>query len=295
MKNTTKRVKRRFMLQLFLLRLFYRVYGNLFPKSAGNRAFELWFTSPKFKPPAYERAADDSAQHETIRVNELDVAVYSWQPASGEYNKTILFVHGWSGRGTQAVGFIQPLLDKGCRVVSFDAPAHGKTAGRQTSIMEFVDTMLALEKHLADKHHARFDAVITHSFGGMALAYAMSMGFKTGKAVLLCPPDSLELLLEGFQQTLTLPAPAMRVMVRKSFAAYGQITRDAVNMVNNARNIDCPALIIHDQDDSDVPVESSRRIAAAWPGSELVITQGLGHRRILRAPDTVEKVMDFLQ
>jgi hypothetical protein len=35
-------------------------------------------------------------------------------------------------------------------------------------------------------------------------------------------------------------------------------------------------------------------IAAAWPGAELVTTEGLGHRRILRDPAVVARVTDFL-
>jgi hypothetical protein len=35
-------------------------------------------------------------------------------------------------------------------------------------------------------------------------------------------------------------------------------------------------------------------IAAAWPGARWLMTRGLGHRRILRDPATVQAVVDFI-
>lgn len=56
-----------------------------------------------------------------------------------------------------------------------------------------------------------------------------------------------------------------------------------------------PALIVHDADDQDVPLEQGERVARAWSGAELVRTQGLGHARILRAPGVLERVVGFVR
>jgi hypothetical protein len=37
-----------------------------------------------------------------------------------------------------------------------------------------------------------------------------------------------------------------------------------------------------------------RAIASAWQGAELCSTRGLGHQRILRDPDVIGTVMQFL-
>ena len=46
-----------------------------------------------------------------------------------------------------------------------------------------------------------------------------------------------------------------------------------------------PTLIIHDQDDTSTPASDGAAIAAAWTGSRLRLTSGLGHRRLLSSPD----------
>ena len=46
--------------------------------------------------------------------------------------------------------------------------------------------------------------------------------------------------------------------------------------------------------DPEVPFQSGAAIAAAWPGARLVETSGLGHNRVLRDPDSIARVVDFL-
>lgn len=55
-----------------------------------------------------------------------------------------------------------------------------------------------------------------------------------------------------------------------------------------------PLLLVHDRDDKEVDTPDTEDLAAAWPGSTVVRTTGLGHRRILRDPAVVARVLDFL-
>jgi pimeloyl-ACP methyl ester carboxylesterase len=55
-----------------------------------------------------------------------------------------------------------------------------------------------------------------------------------------------------------------------------------------------PTLIVHDVDDRSMPVADGSAIAAAWVRSRLRTTAGLGHRRLLRDPDVVAEVVDFV-
>lgn len=291
MKNSNTLIKLALVMQLHLTRLVYNTFGRLWPNYFASRAFELWLTSPRFKMHASEQSAAHSARHESVKVNNLDIAVYIWpgKEADTDTGRTLLFIHGWSGRGTQVANYIEPLGQAGYRIVSFDAPAHGRTSGKQTSMLEFTDVVLALEKTWGP-----FDAALTHSLGGMVLPFAMSQGLAVKKAVCICPPDTLERLMENFQEVLAMPAGVRKAIERKSFAAYGQVTRDWINVLNNVQHLDCPALIIHDRDDNDTPVDSSEKIARAWPGAKLMLTDRLGHRRILHDEVVIKAACEFL-
>ena len=57
---------------------------------------------------------------------------------------------------------------------------------------------------------------------------------------------------------------------------------------------DAALLVVHDDGDKDVPPLHGRRLAATWPGAQLVSTDGLGHRRILRDPAVVAGAVQFV-
>ena len=274
---------------LRLLRFIYNTAGRLFPVYFGNKAYEQWFTTMRFKTPVYELPALDSARKEILNVNDLPISVYIWWDKGSEPQKTLLFVHGWTGRGTQIVNYINKLNAIGYRVISFDGPAHGNSPGEQTSALEMTDVVLALYKH-----YGSFDAAITHSFGGMILAYAMSLGVKVDRAALICPPNNFQIILDNFQRILDLPDIVMRVMIRKSFATHGQNIRDAINTLNNVKNLSCKGLVLHDEDDIDISWHSGEEIAAAWQGAEFIKTKGLGHRRIIHDEEVINSIIKFL-
>ena len=59
--------------------------------------------------------------------------------------------------------------------------------------------------------------------------------------------------------------------------------------------LNVPALLFHDRQDRDVPIEHGIAIARAWPGARLVKTSGLGHRKVLTDPQVIEKTLGFIQ
>jgi hypothetical protein len=132
--TTSNRIRVPFVLRY--IRFVYRTLGRLFPDHYGNRAYEQWFTTTRFETPEYELPVLHSAQRETIIVNDLPIAVYIWPRQNMDYDRTVLFIHGWTGRGTQIINYLDRLNAAGYRVISFDGPAHGASPGRQTSVLE---------------------------------------------------------------------------------------------------------------------------------------------------------------
>jgi pimeloyl-ACP methyl ester carboxylesterase len=53
-------------------------------------------------------------------------------------------------------------------------------------------------------------------------------------------------------------------------------------------------LVVHDADDREVPVADAEAIHAAWPGTRLHVTRGLGHRRVLSDPAAVAVMVEHL-
>ena len=99
-----------------------------------------------------------------VEINGKKVALYQW----GEQGKPlVLLVHGWSGRSGQFYKFIPELLVNDYHVIAFDAPAHGRSKGRRTNILEFVEVI----QYISEKFGPIYSG-IGHSIGGAAIMNA---------------------------------------------------------------------------------------------------------------------------
>ena len=280
------RSKPRVPLLLALMRLGFRLGGTLSPRLAGRVAYEMWFTPTRFRLPSAEAEALATAELEYVTIDNHSIATYRW----GRGGPTVLLVHGWSGRGTQLYSFVQPLLDAGYSVLSFDGPAHGRSSGKQTTLFQFAEVIRTLREHFGP-----FDSVITHSFGGPCLASAMQNGLTTSSVVNIAPPAHVEALIAHFADTLSIPDKAVNDFIRRFETTFGENILHSASTVNMVCGLEQPALVIHDEDDADIPWQEGQAVARAWNNASFIKTSQLGHRRILRDPATIATVVDFVR
>ena len=282
-------------MMLRLLRRAITLLNALSPALAGRLVSRIWFGAQRHKEPAREARWRASAQQVWLRPDpqqpdqqqpDQQLAVYVW----GQQGPSVLLLHGWSGRGTQMGAFAEPLQQAGYRVLAFDAPAHGRSSGRSTHIFQIIDALWAV-----NSEYGPFHGVITHSFGSMVLARALRDGLQTERVVCISPPAQLRFLIDSFCETLQVPLAARQNFQARLEARFGKDIYSSISAENNVRELSIPALIIHDEDDRDVPLEQGRRLLEAWPGARLETTRGLGHRRILRDADTIQKAVDYIR
>jgi len=282
-------------LVLKLFRLIFKVGGIIAPAATGRFAYNVWLTPHRFSTPDSEKTAERSARTGHLQINGKSVTTYEWgQPGSTVSGSTIsaptiLLVHGWSGRGTQLAAFIPPLIERGFHVVSFDAPAHGKSTGKQTTMYEISGTIEAIQAK-----YGRFHSVITHSFGGPCLAVAMKHGVSAGRVVNICPPAHTRDIIDKFTGMLNINKNIKQRLIAQMEENFGKDVWQDTSMPLNVSKLDTLALVIHDTDDIDVPIEEGQIIADAWQDARLLSTSGLGHRRILRDAKVVDKTVDFI-
>lgn len=281
--NTSKPHPVPMILRLF--QLAFKIGAHISPKLSGYAAYRLWLSPQRYKTPESEQRVLQSAVIEYHEINNKTIATYQW----GQSGPMILLIHGWSGRGTQLGTFAEPLLKSGFRVLSFDAPAHGKSSGKQTNIYEIADTILAL-----NNIYGPFESVITHSFGGPCLAIAMKKGLSTSRVVNISPPAATAGLVNKFAAALSIPEKVENELMNCIEKDFGKDVWQDSSMENNVAELDIPALVIHDVNDVDVPWHEGQKIAQAWSQVRFIKTSKLGHRRILRDPATIETTVDFV-
>jgi pimeloyl-ACP methyl ester carboxylesterase len=257
------------------------------PKLATSFAAKLFTTPIKHKVPKRELEMDQKSIKKTFFVPAIHKNITTYE--YGKSEQKILLVHGWSGRGTQLFKIADELLQNGYSTISFDAPAHGKSEGKRTIMSEFIASILEIEKQ-----YGPFEIAIGHSLGGMSVLNAIKDGLHVKKAIIIGSGDIVHDILEEFVSKLGLKTEIAN-RLRDHFEEQYQVKMDDFSAYRAAQKIQIPVLVIHDKDDPEVPVEAGIHIQKHLQNGSLLLTEGLGHRKILGNQNVIKKIIDFIK
>ena len=257
----------------------------LAPELAGAWAERLFLTPPR---PRYAGAsAIDLLDARSALVEHKGRAIATWQWGKNDA-PAVLLAHGWGGNAAQMRGFVYPLLSAGYRVIAYDQPAHGVSAGKLTGLPDFAEVFAELAWH-----YGGVKAVIGHSLGAAAAALAHARGLPLESVVLVAPPADLVGYSRRFARWYWLPEAIRRSMQAAIEERYG-VAWDEVEVARLAPRLGAHALVIHDRDDRIVPWTQGARVANLWPSARLLSTDGLGHGRILADENVACAAAEFI-
>ena len=270
-----------------IILLSSKVIAYFSPKLVTLFAAKL-FTSPiKHKIPKRELEMDSKSRKNLVEIPKINKKVVLYQ--YGKSDKKILLVHGWSGRGTQLFKIADELLKAGYSTISFDAPAHGKSSGKYAIISDYVETILEIERQFGP-----FEAAVGHSLGGMTLLNSIKKGLAINHLVIIGSGDIVTDILDDFVAKLELK-PGISNQLQLYFEKkYGE-EMDNYSSYKSAMEISIPVLVVHDKNDQEVPVTAGINIHKHLKNGELLLTEGLGHRKILGNHSVIEKIVEFIK
>ena len=261
--------------------------GAVSAELAAPYADRLWFTVWRADPG--ERVRDrEAAWFAPMTRVDRDVAGHHVATYTAGDGPAVLLVHGWADNAARLGAFVAPLLAAGFRVVTVDMPAHGASPGTRTNVYEMADVAAAL---LTENEAV---AVVGHSLGAMTSVFAAIQVDPVPGLALLAPAVRLENAFATFGRLFQLPPAAMdglRSVIEARFGADIWTTMRADAIV---RQLDVPALVVHDRDDDQIPVDDGHLMSMSLPRGEIVETTGLGHTKLIRDDDVVRRVVDFL-
>ncbi len=257
----------------------------------GTSFAERLFTTPRRHPrPDRERAILATARELAIDVRlrsphwegaQRTIAAWRWG-----HGPTVLLVHGWEGRGSQLGAFVEPLVAAGLSVVAFDAPGHGDSPEHRLYLTDLADCIVDVAAAVGPLH-----AIIAHSFGAAAVLLAYSRGgVAAPHNVMLAPNVLIDDAIRRFARIVGLD-DTDRDRLESRLAEQTGLPPDAFALGDLVGRRDDDLLVIHDRCDREVPFVQGERLCDSWPDAELVATDGLGHRRILRDPGVIAQVV----
>jgi pimeloyl-ACP methyl ester carboxylesterase len=268
----------------------FQVLSRVAPGLAGRLASKLFLTPPPPRPLSgrmtnqLERASDRftvalktsfGGIHEECRLN---VALWGQGPA-------VYLLHGWGGRGSQWVSFVDPLVEAGFTAVVLDAPMHGESPAPRTSILHFAAALSAVVDSLGPAR-----VVVGHSLGAAACSLALQDGLGAAGVVLVGAPADPATFFSTFLSRLGIGENLHRSVRSYVEQCYGFSWND---LKIRPPSHTTAALVVHDRNDLEVAYDNAERIVDAWPAAELFETSGLGHQRILRDDRVARRVVDF--
>lgn len=261
------------------LRASFSTAGYVAPELTAAVAEKLFFRTRRKAARPGEREVLETATSSSI----AGMKAWSW----GE-GPTVLLVHGWNGRGTQLGGFVEPLVERGFRVVAFDAFGHGESPGNSMSIPELATCIRQVSDELGGLY-----GVVAHSMGGAATTVALANGLELERAVFISPPADPREFLQIYGDALAISEEVRAHMKERVERRLG-ITMQSMRATSIAPSMRVPLLVVHDQNDKEVPVDSGQAIARTWPNAELLLTEGLGHQRILHSEHVTNVAVSFI-
>ena len=222
--------------------------------------------------------------------------VMAWRLGEGPAS---LLVHGWEDDNALWSPMIDACADIFRAVVVLDLPGHGFSQAETHSVDSAGQALVAVANAMGP-----IDSVMAHSFGCPASMYAMSHGLNVRRAVMIASPAPRtkgrgddDWMSEWTHRQINRgadPDVAERaaVLMRERWESGENAPMQVEKLIPD---LTAKALIMHSVDDEQCPVGNSRAMHDLWPGSELLLLDGLGHRLIAQDAEVVQRAIDFVE
>jgi pimeloyl-ACP methyl ester carboxylesterase len=255
-------------------------------KKAAKEAFVL-FSTPfrkvkKKTPPIFEKAEEVH-----FSMHGKKVFGYRWNHPSPH---RFLILHGFESSSFNFDRYVKPMIKKGYEVVAMDAPAHGKSEGKTINLLEYVDTIRETWKKFGP-----FEAILAHSFGGLAVCLYLDQHppEQKPKLVLIAPATETTTAVDSFFKVLQLNEgvkEAFNTLIHKRTGHWPS----EFSVTRVAPGLHAEILWAHDEDDDMTPLRDTDALRKQnLPHIRFLITKGLGHRRIYRDNKVSHEILEF--
>jgi pimeloyl-ACP methyl ester carboxylesterase len=272
-----------------LFRFALGAFQHLWPSLAVRAAYRLFGTP--LPPKWLTRRAhwDASWRIDRWPFEQASVTVYSRPVAP--HGPVVLLVHGWGGHARQMLPLAEALAQQGLRPVLLELPAHGRSDGSVSNLPQFARAIEYVAARLLQQGHT-LRAVVAHSLAANAAAFAAGRGLAAQRLVLLAPPASPREYTRLFAHVFGLSEATRDAMQTRIEAREGVLMPQFEPAAVGPR-IRVPTLVVHDREDSINRFADGLAYAHAIRGAQLVATQGLGHRKLLKDAEVLGKVAIF--
>lgn len=254
------------------------------PQSAAKKAFDIFCTIRKGRVLPNQAPFLDDAKFTVEEVMEQRIQTYRW-PGKKE---TVLLLHGWESNTHRWRNLIKKLREYDFDIIAFDAPAHGYSTGEMLHVPLYAHSL----RHVLNKFEPTL--VVAHSMGGMTILYDHYINPESSveKIVTVGSPCEFEGFMHHYQNLLKFNNRVWKAMDKRLKIWFDYHFHEFSSARFVAENT-IKGLLFHDKFDKQVAYTESVKVHEHWRGSQLVITEGLGHS--MHQDEVNDQIISFLK
>lgn len=278
-----------------------RLIARFMPSTVAKFMAKMWFKPYMSKQKQHVIDWQDKADQE-ILLSKGQAFLFSTggedEHGASADKPLAVCIHGWRGRGHQMRRFVDPLLERGFRVVMVNLPGHCDKDDNRTHLYECADII----KQLAQKV-GPIDTIIAHSFGSPVTALALNEKMQLRKVVFIAGNFNIRHLLTQYALAFDLEylVPKIEQHLQTMCdelifqGAWDSLKVDVVTKnLLHAEDVQ----FWHDPQDTEISIPTNNQIHQFLKeknrATSINEVANLGHFDILKSDDVVERICDRL-
>jgi esterase/lipase len=269
----------------------FQIIGNMFPKLAAHIFLKLMNGFPRQPLRPKEKDFLKEADQLQFKFGNTDLAGYSFGKGP-----SILIVHGLMGSTANFHIIISDLVKNGFRVIAFDLLNHGNSPSGPIGIDNGVDMIREVIQQAGELY-----GTISHSGGGLMTTIALSDGpevTQLQKRILVSTPPYGKNAILSYLNFFRIPKKVFPYFWQRIESRIMMKVEDfsVLNALPQYKKSKRPFLLtIHDKDDKEVPIHFIDELFKGDYESELLVTENLGHFKILKDENVSRKIVEFMK
>lgn len=209
----------------------------------------------------------------------------------GAGSEVVIMSHGWADTSQSFEQMISKLTNQGYLVAAIDHIGHGKSSGKNSHLLSFIETMELLLEHF-EQERMPVAGIIGHSMGAIATLNLPQQTLENKKLILISSPIKFfELMFDKVEQFGISRKLLIRVLENIG-QQYGRQWQQ-LQLDNHKIKLDLDVTFIHDEKDRYAPFQDVKHYLNGKQTS-LITTSGLGHTRILGDTSVINSVSQVL-
>ena len=261
---------------------------RLAPRQTANLVSQRLFRLPKGPQARLREPAPAGSKEFTLDYDGRLLRGWEW----GTSDRLLYVTHGWAGCIGDMNHVAEAAVKAGWRVIGVDGPSHGNSGPslrgeRYSSFVEMAGAIQTVMENFGPP-----DAIAAHSMGALNITYAMrQLNVAPQRIAFFAPFLGGEAFRRGIREGVGVGPATMHYLRPMAEAQLGAAPTEA-SLLHNP--LDVPTFVVHDRGDRAHHWSNSQALAENWPQAQLLVTHGLGHRKILREPETIGPAIRFL-